>query len=90
MNQNFALSNGSFDTDLSPLDMPYICMPTMGEIERVVDRDGTVLPEDWTGLCVTAVSTSDFWLVQSRDGRRSAVHIGRFRSVAAAVASLAA
>lgn len=75
-------------THISPLDMPYVCMRVHGQADSVIDRHGNVLPDTWTGLCVTAVSTKDFWMVSSTAGKRTMKPIGRFQTVVDAVASL--
>lgn len=75
---------------LNPLDMPYACMSKPGQVDRVVDRDGRTLPASWTGLCVTAASTQEYWLIAVRDGIRHTTRVGRFRTVSDAMASISA
>lgn len=89
-NLHFALKSAKPLIGTNPLDIPYISMVPGGPSEHVVDRYGRVLPQDWTGLCVTAVSTYDFWLIERNSGRRSAMRLGRFHSVADVVEHLQA
>lgn len=77
-------------TTTNPIDMPYACMRQRGRVEQVVDREGRVLPENWTGLCVSAVSTREFWFIDHQGGVRVARYLGRFHRVSDAVEVLAA
>lgn len=90
MQRSRALCRHTPQPRLNPLDMPYACMAEPGHVDRVVDRNGQTLPANWTGLCVTAVSTQEYWLIDVRDGVRYATQVGRFRTVADAMASIAA
>jgi hypothetical protein len=90
MNSICASAQSGRVTTLNALDLPYACMPVLGDVDRIIDRHGKVLPDDWSGLCVTAVSTKDFWFIKIKNGRRLAAHVGRFHTVADAIAKIAA
>ncbi|HBP1602287.1 TPA: hypothetical protein L5U90_003391 [Pseudomonas aeruginosa] len=75
---------------INPVDMPYACMREQGIVEKVIDREGRVLPENWTGLCVSAVSVREFWHIDHLDGARVARYLGRFHRVSDAEQALAA
>lgn len=87
-NLNFALENAISLLGADPLDIPYMTTSTEGLQPTVVDRDGWILPQDWTGICVSGVSTRSFWLIERDEGGRIATHLGRFRSVAEVVERL--
>lgn len=88
MKKRFTIQSAARRSHPNSIDMPYICMPVRGRVDRIVDKTGAVLPDDWTGLCVTAVSTKDYWLISSQGGRRMAEPVGRFSTVAEAMATI--
>jgi hypothetical protein len=79
MNSICASAQSGRVTTLNALDLPYACMPVLGDVDRIIDRHGKVLPDDWSGLCV-----------KIKNGRRLAAHVGRFHTVADAIAKIAA
>lgn len=68
---------------ISAVDMPFVVMPFIGRLDAVVDPvTGLNLPTSWTGLCVSAVSTKLFWLVELVGDKQVASKIGRFEHTA--------
>jgi hypothetical protein len=90
MIHRLAIAPARPNAHINPIDMPYACMREQGIVEKIIDREGRVLPENWTGLCVSAVSVREFWFIDHQGGVRVARYLGRFHRVSDAVQALAA